>query len=88
MSVAELPLTMTVEEAARAIGCSRGLAYEAARRGELPTVRLGRRLFVPRARLLEMLGESPLETQKPDSSPGQGSCADNRDREYRRPPAA
>lgn len=51
-----LPLTLTVEDAARVLGISRGLAYEAARRGELPTIRLGRRLLVPRARLLELVG--------------------------------
>ena len=51
-------LTVSVEDAARLLGISRGLAYEAARRGELPTVRLGRRLLVPRAQLLKLLGEA------------------------------
>lgn len=50
------PLTISVGDAAKLLGVSRGLAYEAARRGELPTVRLGRRLLVPRARLLELVG--------------------------------
>ncbi len=49
-------LTLTVEEAGKLLGVSRGLAYEAARRGEIPTIRLGRRLLVPRARLLELVG--------------------------------
>ena len=49
-------LTYTIEEAAKLLGVSRGSAYEAARRGELPTLRLGRRLVVPRARLEELLG--------------------------------
>lgn len=49
-------LTLTVEEAAELLGVSRGTAYEAARRGELPVVRIGRRLLVPRARLAELLG--------------------------------
>jgi excisionase family DNA binding protein len=49
--------TLTVEEAGRLLGVSRGLAYEAARSGDLPTVRLGRRLLVPRARLYALLGE-------------------------------
>jgi excisionase family DNA binding protein len=51
------PLTMTVEQAAKLLGVGRGTAYEAARRGELPTVKLGRRLLVPRAALMRMLGE-------------------------------
>lgn len=40
-------VTLTVEEATRELGIGRGLAYEAARRGELPTIRVGRRLLVP-----------------------------------------
>ena len=51
------PLTLSVEDAARLLGISRGLAYEAARRGELPVIRLGRRLLVPRARLYELVGD-------------------------------
>jgi excisionase family DNA binding protein len=50
------PLVISVEEAARMLSISRGLAYEAARRGELPTIRLGRRLLVPRRALLELCG--------------------------------
>jgi excisionase family DNA binding protein len=48
--------TYTVEEAARLLGVSRGVGYEAARRGELPTIRLGRRLLVPKIALERMLG--------------------------------
>ena len=47
-------LTMTVEEAADALGISRALAYELVARGELPSLRLGRRIVVPR-RALEAL---------------------------------
>jgi excisionase family DNA binding protein len=51
---------ITVEEAAKLLRISRGSAYEAVRTGEIPTVRFGRRILVPRARLLQMLGaESP-----------------------------
>lgn len=48
-----------VEEAARLLGLGRSAAYEAARRGELPTVRMGRRLLVPVPRLLALLGAEP-----------------------------
>jgi excisionase family DNA binding protein len=48
--------TVSVEEAGQILGISRGAAYRAARTGELPTLRFGRRLIVPTARLLEMLG--------------------------------
>lgn len=47
--------TLTVEEAARALGIGRSAAYAAARSGELPTVKIGRRLLVPRAALDRML---------------------------------
>ena len=50
-------LTLTVTEAAELLGVSRGTAYEAARSGDLPTVKIGTRLLVPRARLLALLGE-------------------------------
>lgn len=48
-------LTITVEEAGRLLGISRGSAYQAAREGTLPTIRLGRRLVVPVERLKKML---------------------------------
>ena len=39
--------TITVEEAGRLLGVGRNTAYEAAGRGEIPTIRIGRRLLVP-----------------------------------------
>lgn len=53
-------LTCTVPEAASLLGISPGLAYELARRGELPTIRFGRRIVVPRA-ALERLVEGELD---------------------------
>lgn len=47
--------TLTIEEAARMLGIGRNSAYEAARRGEIPTLRIGRRLVVPRAALERIL---------------------------------
>lgn len=49
-------LTYTVGEAAKAIGVSRGLAYELVRRGDLRTVHVGRRILVPRDAVRELLG--------------------------------
>jgi excisionase family DNA binding protein len=51
-------LTMSVEEAGELLGISRGLAYELVRKGVLPSLRLGRRLVVPRAALESMLSEA------------------------------
>lgn len=56
LSLEELPPTLSVEEAGEILGISRRSAYRAANRGELPTLRLGRRLLVPTPRLLSMLG--------------------------------
>jgi excisionase family DNA binding protein len=67
------PLTLSVEQAAKLLGVSRGLAYQAAREGQLPTIKLGRRLLVPRARLLELLGETSPETREPGFDRAQGS---------------
>jgi excisionase family DNA binding protein len=58
------PLTLTVEEAAAALGVSRGTAYEAARTGRIPSIRIGRRLVVPIAGLRAMLGETPESFQR------------------------
>lgn len=52
-------LTLTVEEAAVVLGISRGSAYSAAARGDLPgVIRIGRRMVVSRARLMAALGET------------------------------
>ena len=48
-------LTYTVDEAAQLLGISRNSAYEAVRRGEIPIIRVGRRLLVPRSRLETLL---------------------------------
>lgn len=62
MDVEGLPPTLSVEEAAELLGLSRSAAYRAAARGELPTLRFGKRLIVPTRRLREMLG---YETEDP-----------------------
>jgi excisionase family DNA binding protein len=51
-------LVFTVEEAAYLLNISRALAYDLVARGDLPSIRLGRRIAVPR-RQLEMLLEGP-----------------------------
>ncbi len=41
--------TVTVEEAGQVIGVGRNLAYELVRTGQLPSLRVGRRIVVPKA---------------------------------------
>jgi hypothetical protein len=48
-----------VELAGKILDISRGVAYEQARHGAIPTIRLGRRLVVPIAKLAESLGTTP-----------------------------
>jgi len=59
-----LPALPTAEEqptvslwptAGRAVGLRRSATYDAAERGQIPTIRLGRRIVVPTAALRRML---------------------------------
>jgi excisionase family DNA binding protein len=54
--IRELPPVITVEQAGRLFEMGRSASYEAAARGEIPTLRFGRRRLVPTARVLAMLG--------------------------------
>lgn len=47
--------TLTVVEAGEILGISRSSAFQAASSGELPIIRIGKRLLVPRAALERML---------------------------------
>jgi excisionase family DNA binding protein len=50
-------LVFSVEEAAYLLNISRALAYELVARGEIPSIRLGRRIVIPRRQLEVLLGE-------------------------------
>jgi excisionase family DNA binding protein len=54
-----LPGLLKVEQASALMGISRSAAYRAVAAGDLPSVRFGCRLYVPTARLLELLGLVP-----------------------------
>ncbi len=51
----ELPQLLTVSEYATWAGIGLSLAYEQARRGEVPAVRFGRLLRIPREALVEII---------------------------------
>jgi excisionase family DNA binding protein len=55
------PLTYTVNEAAQIVGVSRAFAYELAARGDLPTIRLGRRVVIRRTSLEQWLADRESE---------------------------
>ena len=60
--------TITVKQAAALLGISERSAYEAAHRGEIPVIRLGRRMTVPTVLVLRMIGldgsERPVEGRR------------------------
>ncbi len=51
--------TLSVEEAGRCLGLGRSASYAAVERGEVPALRVGRRLMVPTAALLRLLEIDP-----------------------------
>lgn len=51
----DAPVTLSVTETARQLGISRSHAYDLIRSGDIPHVRLGRRIVVPRGELDALL---------------------------------
>jgi hypothetical protein len=59
----ELPKTMTVPDAGRMyFDMSRNASYDAAKRGDIPTIKVGKLLRVP-VRALERMLDQPKTTQ-------------------------
>jgi excisionase family DNA binding protein len=67
-SLRDLPATITVTDAADILGISRRSAYRAAAAGQIPVIKIGRRLLVPTARLLTLLGHPSDEPAHTDHS--------------------
>ena len=51
-------LIVTVDEVARRLQISRNSAYSACRNGQIPIVRIGKRILIPRAALERMLNDA------------------------------
>ena len=49
------PLALSVSDAAKRLGIGRNSAYEAIKRGELPHLKVGRRVLIPVAALEALL---------------------------------
>jgi excisionase family DNA binding protein len=72
MTVDMAPLVLTVEEAAGLLRIGRTAAYEAAKRGELPVIRLGRSLRVSRHALEQLLnGHGPADEGPQENGAGE-----------------
>ena len=50
--------TVSVEEAASVLGVGRGTAYRGVRNGDIPSIKVGKRILVPVERLNAMLAGS------------------------------
>lgn len=57
-------LTLSIEEVAIALGISRAFAYEAVHRGEIPHIKIGRRMLVPRSALDRLLAAADAVDQE------------------------
>lgn len=53
----EEKLTLSIEEAAKLLGIGRNLAYDRVKTGEIPVIKIGRRLLVPKKALEKLLAE-------------------------------
>jgi excisionase family DNA binding protein len=51
--------TMSIPEAAKVLGIGVNGAYEAAKRGEIPTIQIGKRILVLREPFKKMLAGGP-----------------------------
>lgn len=55
-------LTVSVNEAAKILGISRNLAFAACKNGSLPTLKIGKRILVPKSKLMTLInGEKSPE---------------------------
>lgn len=64
----DLPLLLTVEEAARVLRIGRNGAYAAVSDGVLPAIRIGRRIRIPRAALAALIHQHGAMTGGADHS--------------------
>ncbi len=49
--------TLTVDEAAKLLRVARNSCYEAVKRGEIPSIRIGKRILIPRVPFETMLAK-------------------------------
>ena len=74
--LSELPDVLTAGEVAQVLRIGRNTVYEYLRTGRIPSVKIGRRLLIPKAALLRLLEDVTLPLG-PEvlSRDGQGSSA-------------
>ena len=62
-STIEKRLCITVPEAAEMLGISRNFAYELVKQGQIPVIRFGKRLLIPRVALEKKLDEGVTQCE-------------------------
>lgn len=62
--------TYTVDEVAEILGIGRNGAYEGVKSGEIPSIRIGKRILVPKAALDRMLASYADSTDATAPDPG------------------
>jgi excisionase family DNA binding protein len=62
-------LTVNVQEAGKLLGISRAAAYQAVSNGEIPSVRIGRRILIPERALAKLLDQhqTPRDSRSHES---------------------
>lgn len=62
--IKEAELVFSVAEAGRRLGLSRPSSYAAAKRGDIPTIKIGRRLLVPKSALAKLLANAGIKSEE------------------------
>jgi excisionase family DNA binding protein len=61
-------LTYSVRETAQVLGLSRNSVYQGCLKGEIPSIRIGKRILIPKARLERLLGNSEARSGEPSET--------------------
>lgn len=70
IQVGDLPLALTVEQAAKLLNISRNLAYDLVRQRVIPSLRLGRIIRISRSRLEEWMVQNDRQAEIGDDTAG------------------
>ena len=61
----QLPVTLRAEQVAAVLGISRSNAYALMRQEDFPTLHIGKRMLVPKDRLIQWIEESTKKEGRP-----------------------
>ncbi len=70
----EESLVLDVPEAGRLLNLSRATTYSLVHQGSIPSIRLGKRLVIPKAALMKMLSETSNKNMGAEAATG--DCVD------------